>query len=867
MSRRAGRMATGAAALTLAAGAAAASAQRPAAQPNGPGACGAARGPLAPATQRWSGALARVVAVQARDVPLHDVPLRDALHRLAAAARVRLSYSAELLPLERGVCLSRDTVALGDALAELLRGTGLVPVAVGADQVVLAPAPPGGGRSVAAPTPAPVDDGAAIGAGPARVLDRVVVTGSAAGASQRALTVALDVLDGPTLARRGGGGTLAQLLDDAVPGMWAWEQSPSSLVARYGSIRGASSFGANHPKVYVDGIEVANPLLATRLDLDAVERVEVIRGPQGAALYGSDAISGVVNIVTRHAGAPEGGMSARLRTGAGLAGTDYAGGAVLAQQHALSVRAGSARRSGGLSLDVASLGEYAPRARSRDLLAAGDVRLVGARASLTGLLRVADRRTDAAARGARELAADGVYAPGDSATRQAARQYTAGVTATLTEDDRWTHTATLGVDGYRLTNALDEGGPLPGPAAAVASGPPRSGADRGTLRLATVGRVGAADATAGSLTLAVEHSAARETMSAGAAAPGTDAAGTAVVFPGAPAARWYSTTGLLVQGSGALRDAYFVTAGVRVERGAGTGVADLTTLPMFGVATVRAVGPATLKLRAAYGKGIRTASTALRQSGWMAVRRPLVAAGLDPEEQAGVEGGVDLLLGSALGLHVTRFDQRATGIIQPVIVGSWGTAGPYGSSGGASSGSSGGRVLYLLQNVGEIDNRGWELRGTAAAGRLSAAGTLSLVASRVGRLAAGYTGDLRPGDRMLDVPARTASLTASWTAPRWLASWTVTRAADWVGYDRLALAGAVTSESYDPRDLEGARLRAFWRRYDGVTRLRASVSRDIGRGVTVQLTGDNLLDRQHGEPDNATVLPGRTVTAGLRATF
>ena len=31
--------------------------------------------------------------------------------------------------------------------------------------------------------------------------------------------------------------------------------------------------------------------------------MEVIRGPQGAALYGSDAISGVVNIVTRHEGA------------------------------------------------------------------------------------------------------------------------------------------------------------------------------------------------------------------------------------------------------------------------------------------------------------------------------------------------------------------------------------------------------------------------------------------------------------------------------------------------------------------------------------------------------------------------------------
>ena len=29
-----------------------------------------------------------------------------------------------------------------------------------------------------------------------------------------------------------------------------------------------------------------------------MSRIEVIRGPQGAALYGADAISGVMNIVT-----------------------------------------------------------------------------------------------------------------------------------------------------------------------------------------------------------------------------------------------------------------------------------------------------------------------------------------------------------------------------------------------------------------------------------------------------------------------------------------------------------------------------------------------------------------------------------------
>ena len=80
-----------------------------------------------------------------------------------------------------------------------------------------------------------------------------------------------------------------------------------SLLARYGSIRGASSFGVSYPKVYVDGIEVANSLLVTHLDPDAISKIEVIRGPQGAALYGANAISGVMNIVTRQEGTPDGG--------------------------------------------------------------------------------------------------------------------------------------------------------------------------------------------------------------------------------------------------------------------------------------------------------------------------------------------------------------------------------------------------------------------------------------------------------------------------------------------------------------------------------------------------------------------------------
>ena len=232
--------------------------------------------------RQWPAPLDRVIAVR-----LRNVSLRDGLDRVAVTSRIRVSYSAELLPLDRRVCLSVDAIAAGDALAELLSGTGIEPVTTGSDQVVLAPARASG-------KPPQVT-------GSVQTLERVVVTGSATGDAQRPLTVALDVLDGKKLAEQSSS-SLASTFDGSVPGLWVWEQSPTSLLARYGSIRGASSFGVSYPKVYIDGIEVANPLLVTDLNPAVLDHVEVIRGPQGAALYGADAISGVVNIVTRHEG-------------------------------------------------------------------------------------------------------------------------------------------------------------------------------------------------------------------------------------------------------------------------------------------------------------------------------------------------------------------------------------------------------------------------------------------------------------------------------------------------------------------------------------------------------------------------------------
>ncbi len=100
-------------------------------------------------------------------------------------------------------------------------------------------------------------------------------------------------------------------------------------------IRGAE---ANHTLTFIDGIDVTDPASSGEfryetLLADGIDRIEILRGPQ-SALWGSEAIGGVVNILTDAAprgghalyGEAEGGSLGTFRGGVGGGvGSDTAG--------------------------------------------------------------------------------------------------------------------------------------------------------------------------------------------------------------------------------------------------------------------------------------------------------------------------------------------------------------------------------------------------------------------------------------------------------------------------------------------------------------------------------------------------------------
>lgn len=145
-------------------------------------------------------------------------------------------------------------------------------------------------------------------AGDAAIED-VLVTGTFA--PQPALTSSVSVLDSQQIAALNKT-SIADLLK-TLPGLLVEEQGgPGGLTAV--SIRGGES---NFTLVLVDGVAVNDPTNFrgggfdfSNLNPAMVDRIEVVRGAQ-SAIYGSDALAGVINIITRR---PSSGHTQQVKT-------------------------------------------------------------------------------------------------------------------------------------------------------------------------------------------------------------------------------------------------------------------------------------------------------------------------------------------------------------------------------------------------------------------------------------------------------------------------------------------------------------------------------------------------------------------------
>ncbi|MBL8989558.1 MAG: SusC/RagA family TonB-linked outer membrane protein [Gemmatimonadetes bacterium] len=141
-------------------------------------------------------------------------------------------------------------------------------------------------------------------------LGDVVVTGTAGGEEKRAVGNAVSRLDVSGVNRIAPAADLAGVLNGRISNLVL--QATSGAVGSGGKIRlrGTSSLSLNNqPLVYIDGVRADNSNNTSfafgstsrlnDIDPSSIESIEVIKGPAASTLYGTEAINGVIQIITK----------------------------------------------------------------------------------------------------------------------------------------------------------------------------------------------------------------------------------------------------------------------------------------------------------------------------------------------------------------------------------------------------------------------------------------------------------------------------------------------------------------------------------------------------------------------------------------
>lgn len=126
------------------------------------------------------------------------------------------------------------------------------------------------------------------------------------------------------------------------------------------SFRGVSGIEAQgRPKVYVDGVPVASDAYGV-VDPQSIERMEVIRGPQAAAIYGSDALAGVIQIFTKRGSEGRRRPEVQAQAALGVIESEFEGSGALRQEYSATVRGGSTNASYSLGGSYSRTGDWIP---------------------------------------------------------------------------------------------------------------------------------------------------------------------------------------------------------------------------------------------------------------------------------------------------------------------------------------------------------------------------------------------------------------------------------------------------------------------------------------------------------------------------
>ncbi|MGH7516864.1 MAG: TonB-dependent receptor [Gemmatimonadales bacterium] len=678
-------------------------------------------------------------------------------------------------------------------------------------------------------------------------LDQVVVTGTIVPTELKAVPTPVSVITEEDIERLRPR-NVQELLRQEVPTAVSWNQPNAPYYTAF-AVRGASTLAGQvgQMKIFLDGVEAGSPSLAA-IDPSSIARIEVVRGPQAAAIYGSDAIGGVIQVFTKRGYPGLSGPQLNAEAALGALQTPYDGrGAVLRQEYKASVRGGDSVVSYNLGGGYSRTGDFLPNddeSRQSSPGVYGGVRYQRGIIAIDLSGRYYAQNTPVASNP--ELSQTGVVSFSRPAYRpQQIQNQTIGAQFQVSPTTWWHANAKVGLDRVRI-DAAQSRRRLRTPTDTLFFVSEQSWT-KTSIGLNTAVQGALSPHVSGSLTVGFDHySWPISEFSTSSALSTTGAIVTAPDRPIAASRSVTNNTGYFAQAQWSFRETLFLTAGLRAEQNTNFGDSLGTPVsPRVGLSYVQPVGGATVKFRGAYGRAVRAPAPGQElgqvSSGGVVLANPE----LGPERQQGWDVGIDALLGDGVSLSATYYDQTAKGLIQPVQL------------------PSESELTFQNQNVGRVRNTGVEIEGTMSVGPLRLGAQYGYARARIEELAPGYAGELLVGDQTPGTPKHTAgaSLTiipyAGITVGAGLAyvgSWNAT---DFVGLFRCF--GGTSPCQPTARDYIIA--------YPGFAKLSANAGYQLTAQLSAFIAVDNLTNNHAFELDNAAPVTGRLTTVGARLRY
>jgi outer membrane receptor protein involved in Fe transport len=676
----------------------------------------------------------------------------------------------------------------------------------------------------------------------AQRLDEVVTTGALVPTEVKALPTPITVITADDI-RRLHPARVSDVLQLEVPGLTAFKAFSGQLETEVMSVRGTSGLNGgagSNPKLYIDGVDVTYSDRAP-VDPESIERIEVIRGPQAAAVYGSDAMGGVIQIFTKRGSAGQHRPDLEARAALGVVESAFPGSGTTRQEYNASVRGGTTGASYDLGGGYTRTGAWIPYYSSSLPSAHAGLRVGQGPLVLDLSSRYYQQAYDDPLDPRLAAAAPGIFYP--RFRHSQFRQETYAARVEYRPLTWWRHTVTLGIDRF-TRNTVQQRPALafPGDTLLFVANleARRTSISYQTAVTSSLGGGVTADLTGGAEYYAYALS---NLQTSGALttdplelAPGSHLNGT----------RGEShNTGLYAQAQLGFRDRLFLTGAVRAESNSEFGPdLGMPVSPRVGVAYLQQLGQATMKLRAAYGEAIRPPDLGQKDgNSFGQVANPA----LQPERQTGPDAGVDLSFGHRASLGVTYYHQSAKNLIQPVTLDA--LSDP---------------ILYQYQNLAQVRNTGWEFEGTLALGRVSVNGTFAITNSRPTDLGS-FIGDQQVGEQIIGLPRHTGAFTVTATPVR---NTSVTAALAYTGgymnYDILALyrcfGGTGPCRNSDFANID------YLTTYPGFVLLSVSIEQQIARQLNAYVSVQDLSNRGSAASfDNSGAAPGRITMVGVRA--